>query len=240
MQVALLAGSPLSSREHTFSPITSHHKLKNALQSKNLHWRSAYMANKLRVCLTLQSGWIQPLWKYCQSKTHLKLFSLHPKSTFAFNSSPPILSPCPLACLPYVFTESLPSLSLTPQPNFHFLNYLYPPSSLLVMHFLMWLSLPGITTFYQVYYRFLCTAAILNTHQMCIPFQNEDHFSETGMQWCKQTADWSGYDASINSYRVFMSWVQAATITWAGHLVLLWARDSMALITELHLISNTK
>lgn len=56
MHTALLAGSTLSSREHTFSPITSHHKLKNALLSKNLHWRSAYMANKLRVCLTVQPG----------------------------------------------------------------------------------------------------------------------------------------------------------------------------------------
>lgn len=37
-----------------------------------------------------------------------------------------------------------------------------------------------------------------------------------------------------------MSRVQAATIPWAGHLVLLWAKDSMALIAELHLILNTK
>lgn len=37
-----------------------------------------------------------------------------------------------------------------------------------------------------------------------------------------------------------MSRVQAATIPWAGHLVLLWAKDSMALIAKLHLILNTK
>lgn len=37
-----------------------------------------------------------------------------------------------------------------------------------------------------------------------------------------------------------MSRVQAATTPWAGHLVLLWAKDSMALIAELNLILNTK
>lgn len=37
-----------------------------------------------------------------------------------------------------------------------------------------------------------------------------------------------------------MSRVQAATRPWAGHLVLLWAKDSMALIAELNLILNTK
>lgn len=37
-----------------------------------------------------------------------------------------------------------------------------------------------------------------------------------------------------------MSRVQAATTSWADHLVLLWAKDSMALIAELNLILNTK
>lgn len=44
-----------------------------------------------------------------------------------FNSSPPVLFPCPLACLPYIFTESLPSLSLISQLNFHFLNSTISP-----------------------------------------------------------------------------------------------------------------
>lgn len=159
MHTALLAGSPLSSR-----------KLAQAWgYSKCIHFLpSPAITNSKLPCwakthtedlLTWLINWgfaslfspdaFNHFGKYLEvlSKEN-PLKSLFPtlQMCLAFNSSPPILSPCPLACLQCVFTESLPSFSFTPQPNFHFLNYLYSPPSLLIMHFLMQLSFPGITT----------------------------------------------------------------------------------------------
>lgn len=183
MHIALLAGSPLSSRQHTFFPSPA---IRNP---KMPCWAKTYteaLPTWLRVCLTVQPRWTQPLWKYCQSKTHLTLLSLRSKYT--------LLSIALLQFYSHVLWLVCRTSSLRVYHHSHSSHsstfIFWTPPSLLVMHFLMWLSLPGITTFYQVYCRFLCTAAILNTHQMCIPFQSKDHFSETGMQWCKQTDSW--------------------------------------------------
>lgn len=99
--------------------------------------------------------------------------------------------PNPLAFLQGIFTESLPSSPLTPQPNFHFLYYLHYPPSLLVMHFPMQLSPPN----YILMRKSLPSPLQVsmhcgNTKQTYSPFQRKDPFSETGMQWHKQTDSW--------------------------------------------------
>lgn len=190
---------------HTFSPMNSHHKLINALLSKNSHWRSAYTASKLKVCLTVQPWWIQPLWKYCQSKTHLNLFPTL-QIRLAFNSSPPILPPCSLACFQVCLHWELTIILTHPSAQLSF-SKLFVFSTITPCH-----TFPDTTVFSQHYY-VLVRKSLPSLLQICTYCSNTKHTPNAHpffrkkitfqRQRCsdvnKPTADWSGYDARINS-----------------------------------------